>query len=65
MIDYKNEVSDLKIPPSRTKEFMSSIIDQNDDYILVNKDPELSVHSGTKNQFGLIDIARASFPCWK
>ena len=62
LIDYKNEVSDVKIPPSRTKEFMSSIIDQNDDYILVNKDPELSVHSGTKNQFGLIDIARDKFP---
>ena len=30
--------------------------------IIVNKDPELSVHSGTNNQFGLIDIARASFP---
>ena len=62
LIDFKNDESDLKIPPSRLKEFNSSIIDQNDDYIVVNKDPELSVHSGTNNQFGLIDIARASFP---
>jgi len=62
LIDFKNDESDLKIPPSRVKEFKSSIIDQNDDFIIVNKDPELSVHSGTNNQFGLIDIARASFP---
>ena len=62
LIDFKNDESDLKIPPSRLKEFNLSIIDQNEDYIVVNKDPELSVHSGTNNQFGLIDIARASFP---
>ena len=62
LIDFKNDESDLKIPPSRLKEFKLSIIDQNEDYIVVNKDPELSVHSGTNNQFGLIDIARASFP---
>ena len=29
------------------------------DYIVVNKEPELSVHSGTNNQFGLIDMLRA------
>ena len=62
LIDFKNDESDLKIPPSRLNEFNLSIIDQNEDYIVVNKDPELSVHSGTNNQFGLIDIARASFP---
>ena len=62
LIDFKNDESDLKIPPSRVREFNLSIIDQNEDYIIVNKDPELSVHSGTNNQFGLIDIARASFP---
>ena len=62
LIDFKNDESELKIPPSRLKEFNLSIIDQNEDYIVVNKDPELSVHSGTNNQFGLIDIARASFP---
>ena len=62
LIDFKNDESDLKISPSRLKEFNLSIIDQNEDYIVVNKDPELSVHSGTNNQFGLIDIARASFP---
>ena len=62
LIDFKNDESDLKIPPSRVREFNLSIIDQNEDYIVVNKDPELSVHSGTNNQFGLIDIARASFP---
>ena len=62
LIDFKNDESDLMIPPTRLKEFNLSIIDQNEDYIVVNKDPELSVHSGTNNQFGLIDIARASFP---
>ena len=62
LIDFRNDRSDLKISPSRVREFNLSIIDQNDDYIIVNKDPELSVHSGTNNQFGLIDIARASFP---
>ncbi len=62
LVDFDNEVSDLKIPPSRIKAFNSSIIYQNEDYIVVNKEPELSVHSGTNNQFGLIDIARATFP---
>ena len=62
LIDFKNDESDLKIPPSRIREFKSSIIDQNDDFIIVNKDPELSVHSGTHNQFGLIDIARVLYP---
>ena len=62
LIDFKNKKPDLKISPSRIQEFLTSIIYENDDYILVNKDPELSVHSGTKNQFGLIDIARANFP---
>jgi len=62
LIDFKNDESNLKIPPSRVREFNLSIIYQNDDYIVVNKDPELSVHSGTNNQFGLIDIARSSFP---
>ena len=62
LIDFQNDGSDLKIPPSRIKEFQSSIIDQNDDFIIVNKDPELSVHSGTNNKFGLIDIARFLYP---
>ena len=62
LIDFKNKEPNLKIPLSKIQEFVKSIIYQNDDYILVNKDTELSVHSGTKNQFGLIDIARAYFP---
>ena len=62
LIDFKNDKSDLKIPPSRIREFQSSIIDQNDDFVIVNKEPELSVHSGTNNQFGLIDIARVLYP---
>ena len=60
--NFKNKKPNLKIPSSRIQEFLKSIIYEDDDYILVNKDPELSVHSGTKNQFGLIDIARANFP---
>ena len=61
LIDFKSDLSNLTIPFSRIEEFSLSIIHQNEDYILVNKDPELSVHSGTNNQFGLIDIARAKF----
>ena len=62
LIDFKNKKPNLKIPSSRIQEFLTSIIYEDDNYILVNKDTELSVHSGTKNQFGLIDIARANFP---
>jgi len=62
LIEFKNDLSDLRIPSSMIKEFSLSIIYQNEDYIIVNKEPELSVHSGTNNQFGLIDIARAKFP---
>jgi len=62
LIDFKNDLPDLTITSSRMDEFLLSIIYQNEDYIIVNKEPELSVHSGTNNQFGLIDIARAKFP---
>ena len=62
LIDFDNDRPDIKIPPSRIQAFDESIIYQNEDYIVVNKESELSVHSGTKNQFGLIDIARAKFP---
>ena len=62
LINFKENMDDIKIPASRLIEFESSIIDQNDDFILVNKEPGLSVHSGTNNQFGLVDIARAKFP---
>lgn len=61
LINFDNDVPVIKIPPSRIKEFLSSIIFDSSDFIVVNKDPELSTHSGTKNQFGLIDIARAAF----
>ena len=62
LIDFNNNQPDIMIPPSRIQAFNASIIYQNEDYIVVNKEPELSVHSGTNNQFGLIDIARAKFP---
>ena len=62
LIDFDNDQPDIKIPPSRIQAFDTSIIYQNEDYIVVNKESELSVHSGTNNQFGLIDIARAKFP---
>ena len=62
LINFKNKKSELKIPQNRLKDFTQSIIYQNDDFIVVNKKAELSVHSGTKNQFGLIDLARANFP---
>ena len=55
----ENEVI-IKIPPSRIKEYWKSILFENNDYIVFNKDPELSVHSGSNNQFGLIDISRAA-----
>ncbi len=62
LIDFKDNTPDLMIPSSRIDQFLSSIIYQNEDYILVNKEPGISVHSGTSNHFGLIDIARAEFP---
>ncbi len=62
LIDFKTNLLDLTIPSSRIDKFLLSIIYQNKDYILVNKEPELSVHSGTSNKFGLIDIARAKYP---
>ena len=62
LIDFDNDRPDIKIPPSRIQAFDASIIYQNEDYIVVNKESELSVHSGTNNQFGLIDIARVKFP---
>ena len=62
LIDFDNDRPDIKIPPSRIQAFDASIIYQNEDYVVVNKESGLSVHSGTNNQFGLIDIARAKFP---
>ena len=62
LIDFDNDQPDIKITPSRIQAFDTSIIYQNEDYIVVNKESELSVHSGTNNKFGLRDIARAKFP---
>ena len=38
LINFKENMDDIKIPSSRLIEFESSIIDQNDDFILVVKD---------------------------
>ena len=60
LIDFDENEITIKIPPSRIKEYWKSILFENNDYIVFNKDPELSVHSGSSNQFGLIDISRAA-----
>jgi 23S rRNA pseudouridine955/2504/2580 synthase len=62
LIDFNNDDQDIKIPPKRISDYQSSILFENNDYIVVNKDSELSVHSGSSNKFGLIDIARAANP---
>ena len=56
LIDFNENEVLIKIPPLRIKEYWKSIIFENKDYLVFNKDPELSVHSGSNNQFGLIDI---------
>ena len=53
------------IPLDKIDQFLLSIVYENENYFVVNKDPEISVHSGTSNQFGLIDIARAKFPSYE
>ena len=58
LIDFDNELSEIRIPPSRIEEYKASILFESEDYIVINKDTELSVHSGSSNQFGLIDIVR-------
>ncbi len=60
LIDFDDNEIAIKIPPSRIKEYWQSILFENNDFIVFNKDPELSVHSGSNNQFGLIDISRAA-----
>ena len=60
LIDFNENEVLIKIPPLRIKEYWKSIIFESKDYLVFNKDPELSVHSGSNNQFGLIDIARAA-----
>ena len=53
------------IPLDKIDQFLLSIVYENENYFVVNKEPEISVHSGTSNQFGLIDIARAKFPSYE
>ena len=60
LIDFDANELEIKIPPSRITEYWKSVVFENSDYIVFNKDPELSVHSGSSNQFGLIDIARVA-----
>jgi len=60
LVDFNSNELEIKIPPSRITEYWKSVLFENNDYIVFNKDPELSVHSGSNNQFGLIDIARAA-----
>ena len=61
LIEFKNDLSDLRIPSSMIKEFSLSIIYQNEDYIMVNKEHLLSfkVHdSGLMRKHG-------SFGSWR
>jgi len=60
LVDFDSNELEIKIPPSRITEYWKSVLFENNDYIVFNKDPELSVHSGSNNQFGLVDIARAA-----
>ena len=60
LVDFDSNELEINIPPSRITEYWKSVMFENNDYIVFNKDPELSVHSGSNNQFGLIDIARAA-----
>jgi len=62
LIDFGSEDAPIMIPQSQIKSFLDSIIYEDDHFIIVNKKVELSVHSGSSNQFGLIDIARAAYP---
>ena len=74
--NYKLELNDLiRLPPNlaitdkikkiikpeQISKHTKNIIFENDNFIVANKRNDISVHGGTKNSFGLIDIFRKKY----
>jgi len=58
------EISDKKIKiinPEQISKHTKNIIFENDNFIVANKRNDISVHGGSKNSFGLIDIFRKKY----
>jgi pseudouridine synthase, RluA family len=58
------EISDKKIKIIKSEQILKhtkNILFENDNFIVANKRNDISVHGGTKNTFGLIDIFRKKY----
>ena len=62
LINYNDHSKQVKIPQKKIDAYKKSILFENHNYVVINKESELSVHSGSKNSFGLIDIVRVINP---
>ena len=62
LINYNDHSKQVKIPQKRIDIYKKSILFENQNYVVINKESELPVHSGSKNSFGLIDIVRVINP---
>ena len=62
LINYREHLKQVKIPQKRIDIYKKSVLFENHNYVVINKEAELSVHSGSKNSFGLIDIVRVINP---
>ena len=62
LINYREHLIQVKIPQKRIDIYKKSVLFENHNYVVINKEAELSVHSGSKNSFGLIDIVRVINP---
>ncbi len=50
------------IPEKAISNIRNSILYQDSNFMIINKPAGIAVHSGSKNQYGIIDVVRQAFP---
>ncbi len=50
------------VPEKAIAEIKNAVLYQDENFMVINKPAGIAVHSGSKNQYGVIDVVRRAFP---
>ncbi len=50
------------VPEKAIAEIKNAVLYQDENFMIINKPAGIAVHSGSKNQYGVIDVIRRAFP---
>ncbi len=50
------------VPEKAIAEVKNAVLYQDENFMIINKPAGIAVHSGSKNQYGVIDVVRRAFP---